>query len=217
MNSTCRRSASCLVSLVLLTAVGAAAQVLPDPAVPSVVELSRRAREAQSPKGQSAGWIYTNEGRFRRSAEATRSGASAPAPAAPVARPTPTEPAPEIVPDQAGERETPPDEMDPAGRVWRVSLGEDRTISLSDSETFPINVKLVAVAEHAIPGETQWSQTSGPVPVGLVGSRSSETTVILPAPGTYRLRLSASVGEVTTESEVELVVHSASDGAGILR
>lgn len=207
MNSGYARRLGWLVPLVL--AAGASAQGLPDGPAPSVVELSRRARSEESTKGPSAGWVFTNEGRFRQTSQAPKAAAPVSAHDTPRAR---SVPAPATSPEPAS---TPAD--DPTGLVWRLRVGEDRTIVLPGTETFPVTVKLIAGTDRAAIREAQWSQTSGPEPVGLVGSRSSQATVILPAPGAYGLRLTASVGEETAMSEVELVVGSAPSGAEILR
>jgi hypothetical protein len=186
--------------ILLVLAAGASAQGLPDRPAPSVVDLSRRVRSAQSPK-QSAGWVFTNEGRFRQTSRTSGGTAVVAATDGPgassEAAATPTE--------------------DPSGRIWRLRMGEDRTIVVPDAESFPVTLKLIAGTDRAGLGETQWSQTSGPGPVGLIGNRSSEVTVILHAPGAYGLRLTARLGEKTAMSEVEFVVGSTRSGAEVLR
>ncbi|MGH9462398.1 MAG: PKD domain-containing protein, partial [Vicinamibacteria bacterium] len=84
-----------------------------------------------------------------------------------------------------------------------VSAGADQTISVANTTLEG------SVQDDDLPFgtlEIAWSQVSGPGVATFADSALPTTTVSFSAPGTYRLRLTASDGELTTQDEVVIAL-----------
>jgi hypothetical protein len=96
----------------------------------------------------------------------------------------------------------------PAPLPLLVSAGVDQTVVLPDSRSLPVAVSLTGLVSTPRGGSVsvEWSQVSGPEPVGFLSGHSLETTVALVAPGDYELRLTVTTGQQTRSADVRITL-----------
>jgi len=92
-----------------------------------------------------------------------------------------------------------------------VNAGDDQTVTVLDLSTPAVALLDATVTDDGLPippgaVSTQWVMLSGPATVTFGNEHAVDTTVSLPAAGTYVLRLTADDGQLTTSDEVTIIV-----------
>ncbi|NLX97045.1 MAG: hypothetical protein GXY83_12795, partial [Rhodopirellula sp.] len=96
-------------------------------------------------------------------------------------------------------------------RAPLVNVGEDQSIGVPDLSVPAVGLLDATVYDDNLPDPpgavtTQWTMVSGPAAVTFADASSVDTTVSLPAAGSYVLRLTASDGALTASDELTVVV-----------
>ncbi len=92
-----------------------------------------------------------------------------------------------------------------------VDAGNDQMLMVPNLASPAVATLDATVSDDGLPTTpgavvTQWSMVSGPATASFADTSAADTTVSLPAAGTYVLRLTASDGELETSDEVLVVV-----------